>query len=89
MFLNAKFLPAGKKAAWLDQPKKGNPWLYFNHATLKELKLKQADVERALADWYNTQPGIERAFTGSEMWGRITREPSDLLHERAALSSPS
>ena len=79
LFLNAKFLPAGKKAPWLEQPKKGNPWLYLNHATLKELKLKQPDVERALADWYNTQPGVERAFTRTEMTGEDSREPSDLL----------
>src|SRR5262249_30887361 len=34
-FLNKKFLPEGKKAPWLlEQPKKGNPWVYFNYATL-------------------------------------------------------
>ena len=78
-FLNAKFLPAGKKAPWLEQPKKGNPWLYFNYATLKELNLNPAVVERALADWYNVQPGIERAFTRTEMVADDTREPSELL----------
>ena len=78
-FLNAKFLPEGKKAPWLELPKKANTWLYFNHATLKELKLDQAVVERALADWFNIQPGIERAFTRTEMRDQDSREPSDLL----------
>ena len=66
-FLNKKFLAEGKKAPWLEMPRKGNAWVYFNYATLMELKLRQEDVETALANWYNEQPGIERAFTRTQM----------------------
>ncbi len=66
-FLNKKYLPAGAKAPWFIVPRRMNTWVYFNHETLKELKLKQADVERSLADWFSAQPGIERAFTRTEM----------------------
>jgi predicted AlkP superfamily pyrophosphatase or phosphodiesterase len=66
-FLNKKFLKEGEKAPWLEQPKKGNPWVYFNYATLKELKLKNEDVENALAKWYDEQPGIQKAFTRTQM----------------------
>ena len=78
-FLNKRFLPAGAKAPWFEQTKKGNPWVYFNHATLKELKLAQTDVENALAKWFNEQPGIERAFTRTELMGPDDRRPSDLM----------
>jgi arylsulfatase A-like enzyme len=78
-FLNKKYLKAGAKAPWLEQPKKGNPWVYFNHATLKELKLRQEHVESALAKWYSEQPGIDRAFTRTEVMGPDTRQPSELM----------
>jgi predicted AlkP superfamily pyrophosphatase or phosphodiesterase len=79
-FLNKKFLPEGKKAPWLEQPKKGNPWVYFNYATLKELKLSPAEVESALVKWYNKQPGIEQAFTRTSMMEeRCKEEPSSLF----------
>ena len=66
-FLNKKFLPAGKQAPWFIVPKKSNAWIYLNYATLKELKLAQVDVETALAGWLTAQPGIERAFTRTQM----------------------
>jgi hypothetical protein len=68
-FLNEKFLAKGEKAKWLIQPKKGGAWVYFNHATLQELKLQQPDVESALAAWLGKQPGVERAFTRTELMG--------------------
>jgi predicted AlkP superfamily pyrophosphatase or phosphodiesterase len=78
--LNKKFLPEGKKAPWLlEQPKKGNPWVYFNYATLDELKLSREAVESALANWYKEQPGIEHAFTRTEMMNDKYKEnPSEL-----------
>src|SRR5262249_13522559 len=66
-FLNRKYLPTGEKAHWLALVKKPTAWVYLNPVTLKELKLKQEDVERALADWYEAQPGVEKAFTRTEM----------------------
>jgi hypothetical protein len=77
-FLNGKFLANGEKAPWLEQARKGNPWLYLNRATLKELKLSQAQVERVLADWLDQQPGIEKAFTRTEMM-QPRENPTDLF----------
>ena len=80
-FLNKKFLKEGEKAPWLEQPKKGNPWVYFNYATLKELKLKNEVVETALAKWYEVQPGIQQAFTRTQMMNneKFKDEPSELF----------
>lgn len=78
-FLNQKYLPKGKKAPWLIPLKRSTAWVYFNHETLKELKLPQADVELALAQWYNEQPGIERAFTRTEMMREDAKEPTELM----------
>lgn len=78
-FLNKKFLPEGKSAPWLEMPKKGNAWVYFNYATIKELKLRQAEVETALATWYNEQPGIEHAFTRTEMVSDDKKKQSELF----------
>jgi predicted AlkP superfamily pyrophosphatase or phosphodiesterase len=80
-FLNAKYLPEGLKAPWLILPKRGNAWVYFNYATLDELKLKRTDVEKALADWFNTLPGIERAFTRTEMMTEESKEQTELFQQ--------
>ncbi len=83
-FLNEKFLPEGKAAPWLIVPEKGStggPWIYLNEKTIAELKLKQADVERALADWLNTKPGIERAFTRTELMREETKEQTELFRQ--------
>jgi arylsulfatase A-like enzyme len=76
-FLNQQFLADGKKAPWFEEPRKGNPWVYLNRATLKELKLPQADVERALAGWFNKQSGIEHAFTRTELMNPRNEEAKE------------
>ncbi len=76
-FLNKKYLVADQKAPWLIVPKRSTSWIYFNYETLKELKLKQSDVERGLADWLSAQPGIEKAFTRTEM---MATETDDARH---------
>ncbi len=78
-FLNQKFLNAGEKAPWLMQPKKGNPWVYFNYATLTELKLKNEVVESALAKWYSEQPGIDQVFTRTQMMDPRNEEAKEQL----------
>lgn len=77
-FLNRKYLPAFQSAPWFIVPKRMNSWVYFNHATLKELKLKQSDVALALVEWFEAQPGIERAFTREQL---MKREKGDELFE--------
>jgi hypothetical protein len=66
-FLNQRFLPPGKKAPWFIVPRRMNTWVYFNHATLRELNLDQRLVEQTLAVWLNAQPGIQQAFTRTEL----------------------
>jgi hypothetical protein len=61
--------------------KRSNSWVYFNHATLKELQLRQADVERALAEWYKKQPGVLQAFTRTELLREETKEQTELFHQ--------
>lgn len=77
-FLNKKYLKPGQKAPWLVIPRRGNPWVYFNHETLKELKLRNEDVENALAKWYTEQPGVEHAFTRTEMMNPKLEEAKEL-----------
>lgn len=77
-FLNKTYLPAGKKAPWLEQPKRSNAWVYFNRATLEELNLKQEDVERKLAHWYGEQPGVEQAFTRTQLLREEAKEATEL-----------
>jgi predicted AlkP superfamily pyrophosphatase or phosphodiesterase len=77
--LNRKFLPEGMKAPWFELPRKSNPWIYLNRATIKELKLRQQDVETALATWLTAQPGIERAFTRTELMAEEPKEASELF----------
>jgi predicted AlkP superfamily pyrophosphatase or phosphodiesterase len=78
-FLNKKYLAAGKKAPWLIPLKRSTAWVYFNHETLKELGLKQAEVERTLADWYGKQPGIQRAFTRTQIMDPDDKATTELM----------
>lgn len=78
-FLNKKFLPEGKKTPWFILPKRSNTWVYLNYPVLEELKLRQADVEKTLADWFSAQPGIEKAFTRTELMREETNEPTELF----------
>ncbi len=54
------------KRIWFATPSK-NPWVYLNYEQLKELNLKQSDVEKVLADWYNAQSGVKMAYTRTQM----------------------
>ncbi|MBI1832022.1 MAG: alkaline phosphatase family protein, partial [Planctomycetes bacterium] len=80
-FLNKKFLKDGEKAPWLEELKRSTAWIYLNRETIKELKLKQEDVEIALARWYDEQPGVAKAFTRTEMMREDTKEPSKLMQQ--------
>ena len=76
-FLNKKYLPKGEKAPWLLPLKRPTAWIYLNPTTITEHLLCQKDVERALADWYEAQPGVEKAFTFTDMLNE-PKEPSNL-----------
>jgi predicted AlkP superfamily pyrophosphatase or phosphodiesterase len=80
-FLNKKFLPEGKQAPWLIVSKKANPWIYLNYPVLEEQKLARPDVEKALADWLGAQPGIETAFTRTELMKEETKDATELFKQ--------
>lgn len=81
-FLNRKYLPEGKAAPWFIVPKRsGNAAVYFNYPVLAELKLERAEVEKALADWLVTQPGVEKAFTRTELMGAEKKDDSELTRQ--------
>jgi predicted AlkP superfamily pyrophosphatase or phosphodiesterase len=76
-FLHKTFLPAGaEKEPWLLVPRKSNAWVYLSRETLKSLKLEKPKVERALADWFATQPGIATAYAGSDLMAGTPPEKS-------------
>ena len=79
-FLNKHFLKPGEKASWLEMPKKANEWVYLNRATIRELGLTESAVEKALADWLATQPGIQAAYTRTELTaGPLTDETARMV----------
>jgi predicted AlkP superfamily pyrophosphatase or phosphodiesterase len=80
-FLNKKYLPDGQKAPWFIVPKRMNTWVYFNYPAIDELKLARSDVEKALADWFSAQPGIEKAFTRTELLKEEAKEPTELFQQ--------
>jgi predicted AlkP superfamily pyrophosphatase or phosphodiesterase len=49
------------------------PWIYLKQDVLKANNLDAALVEKELASWLKTQPGIESAFTRQEL---SSREPT-------------
>ena len=59
-------------------PKRGNPWIYLNYATLKEHKLRNDVVESALAKWLGEHEGVEAVFTKSQMLKEEAKEPSEV-----------
>jgi predicted AlkP superfamily pyrophosphatase or phosphodiesterase len=63
-FLSQKYT-GGKEQPWIEASV--SEMVYFNQGTLGELKLKQADVEKALADWLSEQPGVQKAYTRTEL----------------------
>jgi hypothetical protein len=44
-----------------------DPWVYLNRRLLRQHDLKQAEVEQALADWLKKQPGIQSAYTRTQL----------------------
>ncbi|HEX3315579.1 MAG TPA: alkaline phosphatase family protein [Gemmataceae bacterium] len=76
-FLNKTFLPAGaEKEPWLLVPRKSNAWVYLSRPTLAALKLDKPKVERALAGWFATQPGIATAYAAADLMAGTPPEKS-------------
>jgi predicted AlkP superfamily pyrophosphatase or phosphodiesterase len=74
--LNKAYLSAGRRAPWLDLPKKSyNPWLYLNQATLREHGIRAAAAEQVLAEWLTQQPGVAAVYTRTQMLASTRLNP--------------
>ncbi len=80
--LQATFIKDGKRRPWIE--KMSGSWFYLNQGVLRELGLASAEVEKALADWLTTQPGVQTAFTRTQVAGKS--KLSDPLTETVRLS---
>jgi hypothetical protein len=65
LFLGETFHVPAEDKRWLDGPEES--WLYLNRALLERHKLKQSDVEAALADWLRKQPGVQNVYTRTQL----------------------
>jgi hypothetical protein len=64
-FLRRQFGPPGDKARWLEDTVA--PWLYLNRRLLHRRGLEEAEVEEALAGWLRQKPGIQAAYTRTQL----------------------
>jgi hypothetical protein len=66
-FLDETFGDKNRKSLWmLEAPASG---IYLNHAVLKEYALRAAHVEKTLAEWLVRQPGVQAAYTRTQLTG--------------------
>jgi predicted AlkP superfamily pyrophosphatase or phosphodiesterase len=73
-FLDEEYGAAEGKERWFE--KGGVVWGYLNHALLEKRGLKQAEVEQALADWLEKQPGIQKVFTRTQLVKGLPKDDS-------------
>ena len=66
--LHATFDMDGKKRLWIESM--SGSWFYFNKGVIRELGLSSGEVEAALAAWLITQPGVQAAYTRSQVEGK-------------------
>jgi predicted AlkP superfamily pyrophosphatase or phosphodiesterase len=64
-FLQDKFGNGRGKLPWIEAAVSNN--IYLNRAVLAEQGLKQADVENELAAWLSKQPGIQAAYSRTQL----------------------
>jgi hypothetical protein len=51
-----------------------HPWVYLNHALLREKGLKPDDVAKELADWLAKQEGIQAAYTHAQLVAGVAKD---------------
>jgi predicted AlkP superfamily pyrophosphatase or phosphodiesterase len=64
-FLDSTYDNGRRQVSWLDDLV--YPWVYLNQRTIQKFGLKQADIEEALAAWLKKQPGIQTAYTRTQL----------------------
>jgi predicted AlkP superfamily pyrophosphatase or phosphodiesterase len=80
--LNRTF-PGGEKGArWVEAT--AAEWFYLNRALLRQRGLDQSKVEESLAGWLRKQPGIQKAYTRSQLVAGVP--PGDELGQRVRRS---
>ena len=80
--LQTTYSKDGKKRLWIE--KMSGSWFYFNKGVMRELALAPAEVEKTLADWLVKQPGVQAAFTRTQVGG--SQKLDDPLTESVRLS---
>jgi hypothetical protein len=55
----------GKQHSWIEATAADS--IYLNRGVVRELQLNQADVEKALSGWLARQPGIQAAYTRTQL----------------------
>jgi hypothetical protein len=64
-FLNETFLKGKEQASWVEAQE--DLWIYLNQKVLRAHDLKPARVEETLARWLSRQPGVQKAYTRTEL----------------------
>ena len=64
-FLDETFGAGAEPGRWIEA--QADAWLYLNQKLLRQRGLASADVEAALAGWLKKQPGIETAYTRTQL----------------------
>lgn len=65
----------GKAGLWIESAPA--PWIYLNTRQIEAKQLDRETVALELANWLKRQPGIQNAFTASEIAN--SKNPNDLL----------
>lgn len=76
-FLSRTFTKEGDKLPWIEASVAS--MIYLNRSLIDSRKLPQAEVENALARWLAKQPGIQAAFTRSQLSGAPSATDDPLL----------
>jgi hypothetical protein len=81
-FLNKSFGgPQKNQALWIDATSNG--WVYLNPKRIRDSRVSQAEVVKALARWLRQQPGVQSAYSREELQ-EIPKE--DVIGQRVARS---
>jgi hypothetical protein len=78
-FLQERFGRKGEKNRWIEATE--YPWIYLNRRVLRARGLESAAVEEALAGWLKRQPGVQTAYTHTQL-SRALPE-GDIVGQRA------
>ncbi|QVL31919.1 alkaline phosphatase family protein [Telmatocola sphagniphila] len=64
--LSKKFGAIPPKAKWLESARTV-PWIYLNQKLMASMDVKQVDVEKEVAEFLKTRPGVAHVYTRTEL----------------------